>query len=258
MKFILIIFLIIASNPAYSQNDNNEHIYFLADQAPEFLHSALSLGDFIKKDIPHKKIEKFYPLEHWQDSMTAKVKFAIVFDSEGNVLSSKIINGDLLPEITDIIQHTIKDTKWKPAIHNGKAVSYKSLIAICLSIKHSDFMVSTMQEIYDRIDGEVQLPEFDEGKEAWIYYIKQGMKESKVWKKLPHQLFNKTYTFKVRFIINPDGQVSNPVAVEAFKIPTALINACIKIISNCPKWNPAMRNGIPIPFIYTQEFTWYL
>jgi hypothetical protein len=258
MKSFLVTLFVLVFNLVYSQNDRNDPIYFLADKNPEFLHSDLSLGDYIKKEIDYKEITKYYPLETWQDSMTAAGNFSVVTDSIGNTTFIRTINGDILPDISEKIIDALKKCKWKPAEHNGNMVSYKTLLAVKLIIKQADFFIVAKQQVYSKFEGDLQLPEFEDGEDRWMYYLDHSMKLSKLYQKIPYQARNKNYTVEVRFLINPNGEISKPIAVGAAHIPKALVNACIKIISESPKWNPAIKNGIPVPFVYTQLFKWGL
>ena len=57
----------------------------------------------------------------------------------------------------------------------------------------------------------------------------------------------------VKFVIEKDGSVSNPVLVRRLSRPYD--REALRVVRSMPKWNPAMNNGKPVRCYFTIPVT---
>ena len=89
-----------------------------------------------------------------------------------------------------------------------------------------------------------QMPEFPGGNTALYKFLKKNIKYPKKARK------EKTEgKLVVRFIVEPDGALSNPVIVN--KVGNGCEEELLRVIRKMPRWNPGMEHGSFVAVYYT-------
>jgi hypothetical protein len=106
----------------------------------------------------------------------------------------------------------------------------------------------------------------ENGKELKHYVVEKEAKATVNWKEYLERNLNPnvaadanapagTYTVKVQFLIDKEGNITNVVPVS---IPDKCVQCAaeaVKVISNGPKWEPAMQNGVRVIYQAIQYVT---
>jgi protein TonB len=101
-------------------------------------------------------------------------------------------------------------------------------------------------KVYTSVEQE---PSFPGGPKRWSEYIKANLKYPEVAK--ANDVQGRVF---VTFVVERDGSVTNP------KILRGIGNGCdeevVRLLKNCPKWNPGMQNGkaLRVQYIVPVEF----
>jgi antitoxin component YwqK of YwqJK toxin-antitoxin module len=106
----------------------------------------------------------------------------------------------------------------------------------------------------------------ENGKELKNYIVEKEAKPTTNWKKYLEGNLNAdvaakadapagVYPVKVQFLIDKEGNITNvtPIAIPDKCLPCA--TEAVKVISNGPKWEPAMQNGVPVIYQAIQYVT---
>ena len=89
---------------------------------------------------------------------------------------------------------------------------------------------------------------FPGGEAAWTKYVFNAMKDADIrWKN------SDAGTCIIRFIVDKHGNINDIVAMNMKK--TRLAKFAIEVISNGPKWKPAIQNGKPVNAFREQPIT---
>lgn len=106
---------------------------------------------------------------------------------------------------------------------------------------------------YDKVFTKVeQSPQFPGGAESWKKYLERNLKADTPAKDgAPAG----TYTVKVQFLTDVQGNVSNVQAIEVPKQCPSCAMEAIKVIVKGPKWQPAVQNGRNVVFQNVQQIS---
>jgi protein TonB len=112
--------------------------------------------------------------------------------------------------------------------------------------KNTTLMEEKINEIWDVQEP----PTFPGGDEIWMNFIASNIKYPLMAKES-----GTTGTVHVRFVIEPDGSISNVTSIRP--LGAGCDEEAIRVVSKMPKWNPGKQNGkavrvwfiLPIKFI---------
>lgn len=124
-----------------------------------------------------------------------------------------------------------------------KRLLFLLLFAGCCSNAFSQeaTVQSVQREVFTTVE---QMPEFPGGNSALFKYLSKKIKYPKKAKK------EKTEgKVVVRFIVEPDGVLSNPVVLS--KIGHGCEEEILRVIDKMPRWNPGRQNGSFVAVYYT-------
>ncbi|PSK92644.1 energy transducer TonB [Taibaiella chishuiensis] len=89
-----------------------------------------------------------------------------------------------------------------------------------------------------------QMPEFPGGNAALYKFLKKNIKYPKKARR------EKTEgKLVVRFVVEPDGSLSNPVVVD--KVGNGCEEELLRVIRKMPRWNPGREQGAFVAVYYT-------
>ncbi len=95
-------------------------------------------------------------------------------------------------------------------------------------------------------------PELEGGMQAFMSYIRSNVRYPKNAKNVEGKVF-------IRFTIEKDGSVSNAKVVRSDvknkKYRKALEEEALRLVSNMPRWKPALHNGEPVRCDFTIPVT---
>jgi periplasmic protein TonB len=98
-----------------------------------------------------------------------------------------------------------------------------------------------VEEDYDKVFTKVEKEaKFPGGPEAWRRYLERNLNANAAQEDgAPAG----SYTVKVQFIVDKEGNISNVQAIESPKACPSCAAEAVKIIKKGPKWDPAVQNG---------------
>lgn len=95
-------------------------------------------------------------------------------------------------------------------------------------------------------------PELEGGMQAFMSYIRSNVRYPKNAKNVEGKVF-------IQFIIEKDGSVSNAKVVRSDvknkKYRKALEKEALRLVSNMPRWKPALHNGKPVRSFFMLPIT---
>jgi TonB family protein len=109
--------------------DSSYVIYTKADRSPEYYKNGEEgLKEYILSEIE-------YPKPAIENSVEGTVVVEFVVETNGYITGITVLQG-LGAGCTDVALRIIKETKWQPAVLNGKFVRYKMNYPITFSLKN--------------------------------------------------------------------------------------------------------------------------
>jgi hypothetical protein len=101
---------------------------------------------------------------------------------------------------------------------------------------------------YD-LTGLDSLADFIGGMPAWSEFVRKNFQYS------PPYITDApvgTYVVEIKFIIDKDGGISH---IEKISSNGWFVDECMRLLSICPNWKPAIRKGTPVESPHIQTFT---
>lgn len=109
------------------------------------------------------------------------------------------------------------------------------------------------EEDYDKVFTKVeQEAKFPGGPDAWRKYLERNLNSNAA---ADDGAPPGSYTVKVQFIVDKEGNISDVKAIESPKACPTCGAEAIKVIKKGPKWNPAVQNGRNVIYMANQQIT---
>lgn len=90
-------------------------------------------------------------------------------------------------------------------------------------------------------------PEFPGGAAAWLSFLSRQLQA-------PEDLeTGDSKTVLVKFVVGVDGSISELVVISSGG--ARFDSEVIRVLRKMPKWKPALKNGTPVPTVFTQPVT---
>lgn len=105
------------------------------------------------------------------------------------------------------------------------------------------------EEQFTRIEKEAMFPG---GPEAWRKYLERNLNANVAG---DDGAPTGSYTVKVQFLVDPNGNISNVIAIDIPKACPSCGPEAIKVIKRGPKWEPAIQNGRKVLYQAIQFIT---
>jgi TonB family protein len=111
-----------------------------------------------------------------------------------------------------------------------------------------DVSVVVMQTVEEMPDS---LPEFRGGNKALLTWLSDNLRypEEAVKERIQGRVM-------LSFLVEKDGSISDVIVVRSVAEP--LDKEAVRLINTMPKWQPAMKDGEPVPCKYTLPITFRL
>ena len=119
-----------AQQPVSNNDENNEAIFSVVENEPEFPGGVEALYKFISKNV-------VYPKKALKDGIEGKVVVEFVIEANGSVTNVKVfksVNPDLDKEAVRVVSMM---PKWKPGSQGGKNVRSRFRIPINFQLNYN-------------------------------------------------------------------------------------------------------------------------
>ncbi|SDT25893.1 TonB family C-terminal domain-containing protein [Mucilaginibacter mallensis] len=232
-KPLLVLLILLAAITSKAQNTQKDSIYVTIENPPEF-----KKGDFLT--FAAQNI--LYPASAVKDHIQGKVFVQFIIQKDGKLSDAKIVRS-VSPDIdAEALRVVNSSPPWKPGIQNGRPVPVSFTIPITFRLNlpaqkvDSSVLLKTNTSsndttIYKKTDVE---PEFPGGLMRFFTgYIRNNEKSK-----------NNEGTVRVAFVIEKDGSLTNIRITQS--LSESADKEVIRLITQSPKWAPAMQNGKPV------------
>lgn len=210
------------------------------DQKPEQDRGPLYPGgDEARMDYIIKNA--VYPADAKKAGIEGTVYVQFVIDEKGKVRNAKVLKS-VYPSMDKIALDAVaKMPDWKPAIKDGKPVSYEMTmpIAFKLSDKKDKSGEVKSKATFTEIDND-NIPKFPGGFEAYSKYFQSVIKYT------PEALKDSiTGTVFISFIVKQDGSISDAKVLRG--LGHGLDEIALEAVKNMPHWIPGVgKDGKPV------------
>ncbi|MBX2980064.1 MAG: TonB family protein [Flavobacteriales bacterium] len=194
-------------------------VFTMVEVMPEYPGGQEALYRYLGSNIK-------YPEEALDAGISGTVYVTFVVNKEGEITDAKVLRGIGGGCDEEALRVVRAMPRWKPGIQRGKPV----LVQYNLPIKYTLTGGGVPRE--DRLFSEVDvLARFPGGEAALQQYLKDNATHDKAARKV-------SGVVKVRFEVDRDGNVRNPVVVGS--LHPKLDTEALLVVSAMPQWQPAL------------------
>ena len=220
---------------------DNDTVYQVVDQKPEFPGGEKAMFEFLSKNI-------VYPEKAKEAGIQGRVFVGFVIEKDGSVSEVKIMKG-VGGECDEEALRVVKSMpNWKPGKKDGKVVrvSYTLPINFKLSdnqTKKSDNtsdMKPDKNGVYQLVE---EMPEFPGGMDAMMKYLSENIKypEDAIEKNQAGRVF-------VSFVVGTDGSINEATILRG--VCESIDKEALRVVNAMPKWTPGKVKGEPVKVEY--------
>lgn len=184
-----------------------------------------------------------YPAEALENNEQGTVILQFTVNTDGSISDIKVVRSVSPALDSEAIRVTSKMPRWQPAVENGKAVAVGYTLPVKFKLQDKGSAAPAEPAETTAAPSEKQLPQFPGGENALMNWVASHLR-------YPVEAIenNEQGTVIVQFTINTDGTVSDVKAART--VTPALDQEAIRVVSEMPKWQPAMENGQPVAVSY--------
>ena len=265
-KPLLIILFLSFAFIVKAQNPKKDSIFLVVDQPPTFKDGDFST--YLAKNIR-------YPANAAVKDIHGKVFVQFIIRKNGTLTDATIIRS-VSPEIdAEALRVVSGSPNWFPGVQNGQPVSVKYTIPIMFNISPPNVVDSSAAKAQDTTSDEDLLsqtdpaaklnspvnnqifaavqyePTFPGGNQKLQEYIVENLKQP------AGEKANKG-SVMITFVVEKDGSLTSVQVDRYFNKLAASKRAskedeeeAIRVMKNCPKWNPGIQNGKAVRVQYT-------
>ena len=265
-KPLLIILFLSFAFIVKAQNPKKDSIFLVVDQPPTFKDGDFST--YLAKNIR-------YPANAAVKDIHGKVFVQFIIRKNGTLTDATIIRS-VSPEIdAEALRVVSGSPNWFPGVQNGQPVSVKYNIPIMFNISPPNVVDSSAAKAQDTTSDEDLLsqtdpaaklnspvnnqifaavqyePTFPGGNQKLQEYIVENLKQP------AGEKANKG-SVMITFVVEKDGSLTSVQVDRYFNKLAASKRAskedeeeAIRVMKNCPKWNPGIQNGKAVRVQYT-------
>ena len=189
------------------------------------------------------------------DSIDSLMHFRFVVSVVGKISNIEFMSGqeDLKKKYPEIIIESIRvlenSPRWIPGQLRGKFVNSFREVPINLNSLKLKRKIKIQEQEQDTLIvamPQYSLPKFKGGEKAFTNYILDRLVFP-----IRCKLAKINGNVMARFIVNPDGTVSNVEIIEHNYLCPEFSKEAIRVITQSPKWTPAMLDGKPVKCFQT-------
>ncbi len=218
----------------------DQEIFVFVEVQPQYIGGDSARLEYLASTI-------IYPNDAMESGLQGSVYVTFVVEKDGSITNAKVIKGISSSLDKESLNAVNKMPKWKPGLHEGKAVRCQFNMPIKFEIiSYPDYIISKK----DTSLGAETPPEFIGGDPARLKYLS----ESVVY---PREALYKGIqgTVYVTFVVEKDGSISNVQLLRG--IGGGCDEAAINAVKSMPNWKPGFQRGrvvraqfnMPISFI---------
>ncbi|MCG2609889.1 energy transducer TonB [Flavobacterium sp. SM15] len=248
-KSALVVFLLLLCNSVFSQIGGEDEVYLDGDKVEaKFQGGDLNkFADFVFTNLDKTKIEK-----------EGQLICAFSINELGELKNIRIVKdlgGDSALEMIRVLRLS---PKWQPATRNGKPFSTTYKIPFTFKRAQQNLNQEKQQSVVsnekdnegadEKIYVAVEKPaKFPGGDSAFRdYFMKNFTNPTKIKNEL---------RIMATFIVDKEGSLSNVELLRISDNSRLLVDEVVKLLSNGPKWIPAMQNGKKVKMKSTLAIT---
>jgi TonB family protein len=236
-KPLLILFLILATGILKAQSTQKDSVYTFVEMEPQFRNGDFST--FIANNIQ-------YPAKAVQERKQGKVFVNFIIQKDGSISNATIVRS-VSPEIdAEALRVVNSSPRWRPGIQNGRPVTVSYTIPITfnldLPVQKPDTISPAKTDTSKFVAVDVA-PDYPGGLSKLFQYIHSNLKYKG----------NATGRVLITFVVEKDGSLSDITIMKGIEAEADA--RCLKVMQNCPKWNPGMQNNRPVRVQYTIPIT---
>ena len=232
-----------------SQSTEDEEVFMVVEENPEFPGGAAELMKFLAKEIK-------YPVEAQQKGEQGRVIVQFVVGKDGKLSDFKVVRS-VSPELdAEAIRVCKSMPTWKPGKQRGKAVSVKFTVPISFRLKENEgesdhpatkpisttpIKESNGEEVFMVVEN---MPEFPGGTAELMKFLQQNIQ-------YPKESLEKGIQGRVlvQFVVGKDGNLRNFKIVKSAS--PDLDAEAIRVCKAMPKWQPGEQRGQAVNVQYT-------
>jgi len=225
----LAIALLLVSN--ISCTSTTEEALQVCDQMPEFPGGMGECMKFLSKNIR-------YPEEAMKNDVQGRVIIQFVVKKDGSI-SNPTVAKSVDPLLDEEALRVINAMpKWKPGMHEGKAVNVKYTIPVSFKLTNESVDENGVYMVCD------QMPMYPGGMLECMKYLQKNIQ-------YPQEAKEKGIHGRVivQFIVEKDGSIKDTKVVRG--IDPSLDNEALRVINAMPKWEPGKHKGEAVSVKYT-------
>ena len=239
--------------PVSAPSDTGK-IFTAVEQEPGFPGGISRFYQYLGQNIR-------YPADAVKKHKEGKVFVIFAVENSGYISNAKVLKG-VSPDIdAEALRVVSASPRWTPAIQNGRPVRVRFSIGINFSQPKQDTAADRRRmdsilnlpadkKIFTAVE---QQPSYPGGMGKFYDYIAKNLKYPAVAKEN-----NIKGQVSVTFVVERDGSLAEARVIGSLSPETDA--EAIRLIKECPKWNPGMQNGravrvqyaLPIKFVLPQ------
>ena len=222
--------LLLVSNISCTSNSKEEALQ-VCDQMPEFPGGMGECMKFLSKNIK-------YPVEAMENDVQGRVVIQFTVKKDGSISDTKVaksVDPLLDKEALRVINAM---PKWKPGMHEGKAVNVKYTIPVAFKLTNESVDENGVYMVCD------QMPMYPGGMQELMKYLQKNIQ-------YPQEAKEKGIHGRVivQFIVEKDGSIKDTKVIRG--VNSSLDNEALRVINAMPKWEPGKHKGEAVSVRYT-------
>jgi len=261
-------------NPIQVSEKDNDTVYQVVDQMPEFPGGMEAMMEFVATNIK-------YPQDAIDENIEGRMMVSFVVEKDGLVSNVKMLRG-VCKSIDEEAMRVVRGMpRWKPGMKDGKPARVAYQIPIVFKLgqmnnehkttvktivagddEHSckastatypdnsaeDKMKPDKNGVYQIVE---EMPEFPGGEKGLMEYASNNVK-------YPKEAKNKNIAGRVfvSFIVEKDGSINEVKVLRG--IGGGCDEEAVRVIKSMPKWKPGKQNGEPVRVNFQMPFVFKL
>ncbi|MBR5082951.1 MAG: M56 family metallopeptidase [Bacteroidales bacterium] len=233
-------------NPAQVLKRDNDTVYNIVEQMPEFPGKEKAMMEFVTHNI-------HYPEEAKEKGIEGRVFVGFVVEKDGSINEVKVLKGIGHGCDEEAVRVVKSMPKWKPGMQKGKPVRvhYQMPFFFKLSdnqpkqpVKKSSVSKADMKPdkngVYQIVE---EMPQYPGGEAAMLEYVAKNVV-------YPQEARDKEISGRVfvGFIVEKDGSIGEVKLLRG--IGGGCDEEAIRVVKGMPKWKPGKQDGKPVRVSY--------